>query len=264
MTPPATPPLIAPSILSADFSRLGPSLAIVDPALDWVHCDVMDHHFVPNLTFGPLLVQAVRALTPAFVDVHLMIERPGELAEAFCKAGADQITVHLEACREPGEPLSAFDSARVSKATVRAILEQVRATGARVGLALKPATPFEAARPFLEHLDHLLVMTVEPGAGGQPFRDDMLPKIRAAAEWRRSSRASWTLQVDGGIAADTIGRAHDAGADVFVAGNAVFGTPSPVHALEVLRRAIGRGGQVRLAADDPAFAVRPISGADAR
>jgi ribulose-phosphate 3-epimerase len=262
MTP--APPLIAPSILSADFSRLGSALAIVDPAFDWVHCDVMDHHFVPNLTFGPLLVKAVRALTPAFVDVHLMIERPQELADAFRQAGADQITVHLEACREPGEPLSAFDPARVPEARVREILDRVRATGARVGLALKPATPFEAARPFLAPspatIDNLLLMTVEPGAGGQPFMDDMLPKIRAAAEWKRTHRASWSIEVDGGIASNTIERAHAAGAEVFVAGNAVFAAPSPVHALEALRRGIGQGGRVRMPQSAPNLTSFPTSG----
>src|SRR5207244_2803416 len=127
-TPRPAPPLAAASILSADFSRLGEALAIVDPSLDWIHCDVMDNHFVPNLAFGPLLVEAVRRLSPAFLDVHLMVERPESLVGQFREAGADQITVHLEACRDP-----------------RAVLEGVRALNARAGLAIKPGTPLEAA-----------------------------------------------------------------------------------------------------------------------
>ncbi len=239
---PLTPPIVAPSILSADFSRLAPALAVVHPAHDWVHCDVMDHHFVPNLTFGPLIVKAVRALTRAFVDVHLMIESPERLAAAFRDAGADQITVHLEACREYGVPLAAFDPGSVPRERVEAVLDRVRAAGARVGLALKPLTPFEAAEPFLGLLDNLLIMTVEPGAGGQPFMEGMLPKIRAAAAWKRAHRAAWLIGVDGGIDPGTAPRAREAGAEVFVAGNAVFGQPGPVRALGQLRDAVGAAG----------------------
>src|SRR6185369_1714449 len=134
-TPPSVPPSIAPSILSADFSKLADEVAIVDAARDWVHCDVMDNHFVPNLTFGPLIVGAVRRLTRATLDVHLMMERPWLMVDAFREAGADRITVHLEACRE-----------------TREVLRQIRATGAKAGLAIKPGTPYAAAAPYLPDL----------------------------------------------------------------------------------------------------------------
>jgi ribulose-phosphate 3-epimerase len=215
------PPIAAPSILSADFSRLGAELALLDPALDWVHCDIMDNHFVPNLTFGPLLVDAVRKLSPAFRDVHLMIEHPGRLVASFREAGADLITVHLEACADPG-----------------AVLGAVRASGAGAGLALKPGTPFAAAEPYLAALDLLLVMTVEPGFGGQPFMPGMLDKVRAAREWRTRHGASFLIEVDGGISTATAPAARAAGADVFVAGNAVYGQPDPPGALLALRKSI--------------------------
>lgn len=213
--------IAAPSILSADFTRLADELAIVDPARDWVHCDVMDHHFVPSLTFGPMVVAAVRRLTTAFVDVHLMIESPERQVDAFREAGADQITVHLEACADPAR-----------------VLEQVRASGARCGLALKPATPLSAAAPHLDGLDLLLVMTVEPGRGGQAFMADQLAKVTEARERRERDRAHYMIEVDGGIAPDTARRSAQAGADVFVAGHAVFRQPDPAAALAALREAI--------------------------
>ncbi|MGH7731205.1 MAG: ribulose-phosphate 3-epimerase [Candidatus Eiseniibacteriota bacterium] len=221
---PMTPPIAAPSILSADFSRLADALAIADPERDWVHCDVMDNHFVSNLTFGPLVVAAVRRLTRALVDVHLMIEEPAPIVPEFRKAGADQITVHLEAC-----------------ADVPATLGVVRASGARVGLALKPGTPLSAAERWLAELDLLLVMTVEPGFGGQPFMAEMLEKVRAAVAWRAAHAGRYLIEVDGGIAPDTARAARAAGSDVFVAGHAVYRQPEPLKALEGLRRAIDEG-----------------------
>ena len=220
---PLTPPIAAPSILSADFTRLAEALAVVDPARDWVHCDVMDNHFVPNLTFGPLIVGAVRKLTPAFVDVHLMIEHPERLLDAFREAGADQITVHIEAPhdRELGK-----------------VLEAVRESGARAGLAIKPGTPLAAAEPHLEALDLLLVMTVEPGFGGQEFMTETLEKVRAAREWRERHGARFLIEVDGGIDPETAPRARAAGAEAFVAGHAVFDQPDPRKALQALRAAI--------------------------
>jgi ribulose-phosphate 3-epimerase len=219
---PLAGPIVAPSILSADFARLGEALALVDPARDWVHCDVMDNHFVPNLTFGPLVVAAARRLSSAFLDVHLMIERPGTLIAAFRAAGADLITVHLEACADPAATLAA-----------------VRATGARTGLTLRPGTPFAQAEPWLADLDLFLVMTVEPGFGGQAFMPAMLDKVRAAREWRERHGARFLIEVDGGISLATAPRCRAAGADVFVAGHAIYGQGDPRRALETLRAAIG-------------------------
>ncbi len=214
-------PIAAPSILSADFSRLAEALAVVDPARDWVHCDVMDNHFVPNLTFGPLLVRAARGLSAAFLDVHLMIEKPESLIARFREAGADEMTVHVEACADPGATLAA-----------------IRATGARAGITLRPRTPFAAVEPWLERADLLLVMTVEPGFGGQEFMPEQLEKVRAASAWRERTQAPLLIQVDGGIDPATAPRCRVAGADVFVAGSAVFRRPDPARALEELRAAI--------------------------
>ncbi len=220
---PAESPIIAPSILSADFSRLAEEVALVDPATDWVHCDVMDNHFVPNLTFGPIVVAAVRKLTTAYVDVHLMMERPWVMVDEFRKAGADMITVHIEAC-----------------ASTREVLRQIRATGAKAGLSLKPGTPYAAIAPYLPDLDLLLVMTVEPGFGGQAFITDMLDKVSAAREERGKKKLSFLIEVDGGIAVDFAAQARAAGADVFVAGNAVYRAADPRAALAQLRTSVGR------------------------
>jgi len=216
-------PIVAPSLLSADFARLTDALAIVDPALDWVHCDVMDHHFVPDLTFGPLIVGAARRLSRAFVDVHLMIEHPLPLVAAFRAAGADQITIHLEAPHE--RPIAE-------------VLAAIRASGARAGLAIKPGTPFAAAERHLGAIDNLLVMTVEPGRGGQAFLEPMLDKVRAALAARSALGAAFRIEVDGGIAPDTAPLARAAGADVFVAGHAIYRQPDPVAALAALRAAV--------------------------
>jgi ribulose-phosphate 3-epimerase len=221
--PPLTPPIAAPSILSADFARLSEAVSLADPARDWVHCDVMDNHFVPNLTFGPLIVGAVRKLTPGCVDVHLMIERPERLVPRFAEAGADVITIHAEA---------------VHDTSVAGVLALIRQHGVRAGLALKPGTRLDAALPHLPDLDLLLVMTVEPGFGGQAFMRDVLPKITAAREQRDRAGYRYLVQVDGGIAPDTAREARAAGAEVFVAGHAVYGAPDPGIALANLRQAI--------------------------
>jgi len=218
---PLTPPIVAPSILSADFSRFAEALALPDPARDWVHCDVMDNHFVPNLTFGPLIVAAARKLTPAFLDVHLMIETPERMVAPFRSAGADQITVHLEACADPAATLAA-----------------IRASGARAGLAIKPGTPLDAAEAFLGALDCLLVMTVEPGFGGQAFMADMLGKVSAAKAWREQHGAGFLIEVDGGIADATAKQARAAGAEVFVAGHSIYGAANPITALGYLRASV--------------------------
>ena len=217
------PPVVAPSLLSADFARLADALAIVDPALDWVHCDVMDHHFVPDLTFGSSIVGAARRLSRAFVDVHLMIEHPLPLLPDFRKAGADQITIHLEAPHD---------------VPVGDVLAAIRATGAKAGLAIKPGTPFAAAEPHLGAIDNLLVMTVEPGKGGQAFMEPMLDKVRAALAARNGGLGTFRIEVDGGIAPATAPKAREAGADVFVAGNAIYRQPDPLAALVALRAAV--------------------------
>lgn len=217
----AVPPIAAPSILSADFAKLAEELAIVDPARDWVHCDVMDNHFVPNLTFGPIVVAAARKLSTAFLDVHLMMERPWAMVEEFRRAGADLVTVHIEACPE-----------------TREVLRQIRGTGAKAGLSLKPGTPWHAIAPYLPDLDLLLVMTVEPGFGGQALMPEMLEKVRAAKAEREKKGLKFLIEVDGGITAETAKLARAAGADVFVAGNAVFRAPDPRAALAGLRAAI--------------------------
>jgi ribulose-phosphate 3-epimerase len=217
----ASPPIAAASILSADFSRLGEELAIVDPERDWVHCDIMDHQFVPNLTFGPLIVAAARKLTRAWLDVHLMVERPWLLVDGFRAAGADSISVHIEAAPQ-----------------TREVLRQIRATGAKAGLAVKPSTPFAAVAPYLPDLDILLVMTVEPGFGGQSFMSEMLDKVTAARADREKKQLRFVIEVDGGITDATARTARAAGADVFVAGNAVFKAPDTRAALVGLRAAI--------------------------
>lgn len=222
VAPSLAPPIAAPSILSADLSKLGDELAIADPARDWVHCDVMDNHFVPNLTFGPIVIAAVRRLTQAFVDAHLMISEPARIVPEFRKAGADQITVHLEACTD-----------------LAGTLATVRASGAKVGLALKPGSSLDVAARYLADLDTLLVMTVEPGFGGQAFMRDTLDKVKAAAAWRARHGARYLIEVDGGIAPDTARECRAAGADVFVAGHSVYRQKDPVVALEQLRAAIG-------------------------
>jgi ribulose-phosphate 3-epimerase len=218
---PSTPPIVAPSILSADFSRLSEALALADPEREWVHCDVMDNHFVPNLTFGPIIVSALRQLTSAWLDVHLMITEPLRLIPAFREAGADGITVHLEAC-----------------ADVRGTLAAIRDSGAHAGLAIKPGTPLVAAERYLSELDLLLVMTVEPGFGGQEFMSDMMPKVRQAAERRKEQGAQFLIEVDGGIAPDTARAAREAGAEVFVAGHAIYSQPNPGIALATLRNSV--------------------------
>ena len=220
---PLSPPIVAPSLLSADFSKLASEVAIADPARDWLHCDVMDNHFVPNLTFGPIVVEAVRKLTPALLDVHLMVDRPERLIPAFLEAGADLITVHLEAEHDRG---------------LLEVFTEIQQGGARAGLSVKPGTPLGPAMPYLRKLDLLLVMTVEPGFGGQSFMTDMMGKVSAARDWREKNGAKFLIEVDGGISADTAPIARRAGADVFVAGHAVFRADSPSAALEKLRESV--------------------------
>ena len=212
-------PQISPSILSADFARLADELARIEGAADWAHVDVMDNHFVPNLTLGLPVVEALLTATSLPVDCHLMIEDPDRWAPAYAEAGAGSVTFHAEAAAAP----------------VR-LARSLRSAGARAGMALKPATPVEPYLDLLPELDMLLVMTVEPGFGGQGFLDVVLPKLRRCAEALRGrdDLDVW-LQVDGGVSAETIERCAEAGADVFVAGSAVYGADDPAAAVRALR-----------------------------
>jgi ribulose-phosphate 3-epimerase len=209
--------MIAPSILSADFARLGAEADAVECA-DWLHVDVMDNHFVPNLTLGLPVVKSLRAATDLPLDCHLMIDDPDRWAPGYAEAGAANVTFHVEAAADPVQ-------------TARAI----RAAGALAGLSVKPGTPLEPYLDLLTEFDTLLVMTVEPGFGGQAFMTEVLPKVRRAREEVRAGHLRLFIEVDGGIAEDTIAAAAEAGADVFVAGSAVYGADDPGKAVEALR-----------------------------
>lgn len=198
--------LVAPSILAADFGDLGNEIATVTPAVPWLHVDVMDGHYVPNLTIGPPVVRAIRAATDRYLDTHLMITDPRTYAPQFVAAGSDSVTFHPEVDDDPRE-----------------LVDRLHEQGAQVGVALKPAHPLSMVTELLDQVDLLLVMTVEPGFGGQSFMGDVVPKIAEADAWRREHGATFRLEVDGGIGVDTVGRAAAAGADTFVAGSAVFG-----------------------------------------
>lgn len=208
---------IAPSILSADFANLQAEIERISDA-DLVHVDVMDNHFVPNLTLGLPVVEAILARTSLPVDCHLMIEDPDRWAPAYAEAGADSVTFHAEAA---GAPIR--------------LAREIRAQGARAGLGLKPATPVEPFEELLPELDMLLVMTVEPGFGGQSFLDVCLPKIRRAREMVSRAGLDVWVQVDGGVSGATIERCAEAGADVFVAGSAVYGADDAARAIGELR-----------------------------
>jgi ribulose-phosphate 3-epimerase len=210
-------PMIAPSLLSADFARLADETARIADA-DWVHVDVMDAHFVPNLTLGLPVVTAIQRVSPVPLDCHLMIDNPDRWAPGYAEIGARNVTLHAEACTDP-----------------RAVARDIRAAGALAGLALKPGTPLEHYLDVLPDFDTLLVMTVEPGFGGQEFIAEVLPKVRRARELVDTGHLTLLVEVDGGINADTIEAAAAAGADVFVAGSAVYGADDPARAIAALR-----------------------------
>jgi ribulose-phosphate 3-epimerase len=220
-TPGGRGPLIAPSILSADFAKLGEEIRAIERAgADWVHVDVMDGHFVPNITIGPLVVEAVRRCTDLPLDVHLMIEQPDRYVADFVAAGATTVGVHAETCPH-----------------LHRSVQTIREAGARACVVLNPATPAMAVEAVLGDIDQVLLMTVNPGFGGQSFIPGVLPKIRALYNWIRARDLEVDIEVDGGVNAETIGEVAAAGANVFVAGTAVFGEDDYKVAIDSLRTA---------------------------
>jgi len=210
---------LAPSVLNADFARLADEAAIVADVADWLHIDVMDGHFVPNLTIGLPVVQSLVKSVSLPIDCHLMIDDPDRWAVGYAEAGAGNVTIHAEAAAAPVRTLRA-----------------IRAAGARAGLAINPATAVEPYAHLVGEFDMMLLMTVEPGFGGQHFLDLVLPKIRRAREMVGGAGSAVWLQVDGGVTEETIGRCAEAGADVFVAGSSVYGAPDPAAAVTDLRK----------------------------
>ncbi|OGW82167.1 MAG: ribulose-phosphate 3-epimerase [Omnitrophica bacterium RIFCSPLOWO2_12_FULL_44_17] len=209
--------LIAPSILSADFGRLAEEIKDVERAgADWIHVDVMDGHFVPNLTIGPCVVDSIRKVTKLPLDVHLMIEEPAKYIREFRKAGSDWITIHVEACRD-----------------VRETIRLIKDSGAKAGISVRPKTPVSAIEPYLDLIDLVLVMTVEPGFGGQEFMEEMLQKVEIIRK-----RFPNHISVDGGINVETVRRAAQAGVNVFVAGSAIFKEKDRKAIMARLREAI--------------------------
>lgn len=214
--------LIAPSVLSADFSKLGEEVKAVEKAgADWIHIDVMDGHFVPNITMGPVVVEAVRRVTKLPLDVHLMIENPDRYIADFAKAGATLISVHAETCVHLNR-------------TVRMIKE----VGARPGAVLNPSTPVHALEWVLEYLDFVLIMSVNPGFGGQTFIPNSIDKIRTVRGMIREKGLSTLIQTDGGVNEKTIADIARAGADVFVAGSAIFGSPNYEQTISLFKKII--------------------------
>ena len=213
---------IAPSLLAADFARLAEVVAGVEDHIDFLHVDVMDGHFVPNLSFGMPVIESLRAATDHYFDCHLMVTNPVSLFGPLKEAGASLVTCHMEVVTDPPAAAAA-----------------ARDVGLDFGLVINPATPFEAVAPFVELCDLLLVMSVVPGFGGQGFIPEVLPKVEAARKWVDSHGLRADIEIDGGITPVTAVQAREAGADAFVAGTAIFRAPDPVAAVAELRAAVG-------------------------
>lgn len=212
---------IAPSILSADFAKLGMEIKEVEAGgAAYIHVDVMDGHFVPNITIGPLIVEAIRPVTELPLDVHLMIENPDQYIPAFAKAGADIISVHQEACVH-----------------LDRTIQLIKEAGVKAGVVINPATPAELLLPILSKVDLVLVMTVNPGFGGQSFIEEAVPKVKQLDEWRRERNLSFEIEIDGGVNTDTAKKCTDAGADVLVAGSAVFNKTNRKQAIQAILEA---------------------------
>ncbi|WJY28780.1 MULTISPECIES: ribulose-phosphate 3-epimerase [Sporosarcina] len=212
---------LAPSILSADFAKLGEEIKEVERGgADWIHVDVMDGHFVPNITIGPLIVEAIRPVTDLPLDVHLMIEEPDRYIEQFAKAGADYITVHVEACRH-----------------LHRTVQLIRSFGVKPGVVLNPHTPVETIQHILEDIDLVLFMTVNPGFGGQKFIPSVVPKVKQLSDMLKERGLSVDIEIDGGITPETIGVCAEAGATVFVAGSAIYNKEDRAAAIRDIREA---------------------------
>lgn len=212
---------IAPSILSADFSKLKSEIMEVEHAgADYIHVDVMDGHFVPNITIGPLVVDAIKPVTTLPLDVHLMIENPDSYIETFANAGASIITVHQEACKH-----------------LHRTIQLIKSTGKKAGVSINPATPVEMIKEILPDVDLVLIMTVNPGFGGQSFIDGTIQKIEQIAKWRKEKNLSFEIEVDGGINEHTAKECTKSGADILVAGSAIFGKKDRALAIEKIKQA---------------------------
>lgn len=214
--------LIAPSILSADFTKLGDEIKKVEEA-DWIHIDVMDGHFVPNITYGPLIVEASKRVTSIPLDVHLMIEKPDLIIPKFIKAGADLISVHVEACIH-----------------LNRTIQMIKESGRRAGVALNPATPISSIESILEYIDFVLIMSVNPGFGGQSFIPNALDKIKILRKIIDDRNLSTLIQIDGGVNKKTIEGIALAGTDVFVAGSAIFGSDNYGTTIKTFRKKINK------------------------